>query len=95
MYLQSRVYRRHKVSIKQAAETVKKKLKHGLKQQDTEDLVTNGEEDSPETNYTAMTSHNRRDLKLLAPITTEDYRPVPPPPRAHCEVTHTVVEMTK
>ena len=95
VYLQSRVYRRHKVTITTVVETVREKLKHGLKQKDAEELVTNVEEESPETHYTALTSHHRRDLELLAPITTEDYKAAPSPSRAHHEVTHTVVEITK
>ena len=61
-----------------------------------EELVTD-QEGTLETHYTAMRSHRRRepDLDVLAPITTDDYRPAPPPLKADPEVTHTVVEITQ
>ena len=92
VYLPSRFYKRHKIKIKEFFDTIKNSLKRGPKRQDREELVTD-QGDALETHYTAMRSHQQRepDLDVLAPITTDDYRPAPPTQTAH-PVTHSVVE---
>ena len=96
VYLQSRFYRRHKTHIRKIVETFKENLGRGPKGQEMEELVTD-QGGTLETHYTAMRSHRQRepDLDVLAPITTDDYRPAPPPHNAHPEVTHAVVEITQ
>ena len=61
-----------------------------------EELVTD-QGGTLKTQYTAMRSHQKRepDLDVLAPISTDDYRPAPCLVKAHPEVTHTVVETTQ
>ena len=92
IYLSSRFYRSHKTKIKEIFDALKNSFKRGPKRQDVEELVTD-QEGTLETHYTAMRSHQKRepDLDVLAPITTDDYRPAPPPQNVH-SVTHSVVE---
>ena len=96
VYLQSRFYRRNRTNIEAVTTTVKEKLRRGPKRQEMEELVTD-QGGTLETPYTAMRSHHRRepDLDVLAPITTDDYRPAPTPCRAHQGVTYTVIETTQ
>ena len=92
VYLQSKFHRRHKTQISKITKTIRGNLRRDLSRNKAE--VTN-QGGTLETQYTAMRSHNRReaDLDVLAPITTDDYRPAPPPPsKANPQVTYTVVE---
>ena len=93
VYLSSRFHRKHRMRINEIADTIKQSFKRGPKRQDVEELVTD-QGGTLETHYTAMRSHQKRepDLDVLAPITTDDYTPAPPPHNVHHEVTHTVVE---
>ena len=98
VYLQSKFYRRHKrhINLKKITDVFRENniiLSRSPKRQDMEELVTD-QGGTLETHYTAMRSHQKRepDLDVLAPITTDDYKPVPPPQKAHFEVTHTIVE---
>ena len=93
VYLQSRLYRKHKTKIRNLTTTVRRYFRRGAKKQDIEKLIT-AQGGALETPYTAMRSCQRRepDLDVLAPITTDDYRPATPPCNVHTEVTHTVVE---
>ena len=98
VYLQSKFYRRHErhINFKKITDVFRENniiLSRSPKRQDMEELVTD-QGGTLETHYTAMRSHQKRepDLDVLAPITTDDYKPVPPPQKAHFEVTHTIVE---
>ena len=92
VFLQSRFYRRHRSHIRELTATVKENLEC-LKRREVAELVTD-QRNTLKTHYTALKSHRRRepDLDVLAPITTDDYRPAPPPRKSTPEVTHTVVE---
>ena len=74
VYLQSRFYRKHKKKIKNMFSRVGKRLR---KAQEMNELATD-QQDTHETHYTAMTTHQQRelDLDVLAPITTDDYTSV-------------------
>ena len=93
VFLQSRLYRKYKTQIRNLTTTVRRNFRRDHKKQDIEELIT-AQGGTLETPYTAMRSHQRRepDLDVLAPITTDDYRPATPPCNVHTEVTHTVVE---
>ena len=90
VYLQSKFHRRHREQINRITATFKKRSTR----QDKEKLV---KECTLDTQYTAMRSCGRReqDLDALAPITTDDYKPAPPPFKAPSVVTRTVVNIEK
>ena len=90
VYLQSKFYRRHRAQIVRLTATFKKRSTR----QDGEKL---DKECTLDTQYTAMRSCGRRepDLDALAPITTDDYKPAPPPCKAPSVVTRTVINIEK
>ena len=95
VYLPSKFHRRHKMQIKEIAETSIQRFKTFTRRQDKTEMVTD-QGGTLETHYTAMKTHPRReqDLDILSPITTDDYRPAPPPSDSHPKVTYTIVETT-
>ena len=95
VYLPSKFHRRHKVQIKEITETSIQRFKTFTRRQDKTEMVTD-QGGTLDTHYTAMKTHPRReqDLDVLAPITTDDYRPAPPRSDPHPKVTYTIVETT-
>ena len=86
VYLQSRFHRRHKTRIKSIFTTAKKNLSRGTKM---EELVTEQRTDGANMK---LLQKRDPDLDVLAPITTDDYRPPSPRPNTCPKVTYAIIE---